>query len=159
MSFKVVARPDLPSPLTEELLKEAGIPLVKVPIFTEEDLIQNVADADAVLVGGTEPYTARVIREMTQCRVISRTGIGYNNIDAEEATRQGIPVAIVLDASVQEVADHAIAFMLAFSRKLFPVAQAVREGRWQAGEPEIIRRRGKLFRLSEQTIGIVGVGR
>lgn len=159
MSFKVLARPDLPTPLAEELLAKAGLTLVKAPIFTEEDLIQNAADADAVLVGGIEPYTARVIRSMKKCKIISRSGIGYNNIDAEEATRQGIPVAIVPDASVQEVSDHVMAFMLAFSRKLFPLAQAVRDGRWVAGSPDIIRRRGKIFRLSEQTLGIVGVGR
>ncbi len=159
MAFKVVARPDLPSPLAEDLLKQAGIPLLKASIFTEEDLIKNVADADAVLVSGIEPYTSRVIREMKKCKIISRTGIGYNNIDAEEATRQGIPVAIILDASIHEVSDHAMAFLLAFSRKIFPVAQAVREGRWKAGDPDIVRRRGKIFRLCEQTLGIVGVGR
>lgn len=156
---KVVSRPDLPSPLAEELLMQAGIPLIKASIFTEEDLIQAAADADAVLVGGIEPYTARVIREMKRCKIISRTGIGYNNIDVEEATRQGIPVSIVLDASVPEVSDHAIALLLAFSRKIFALAQSVREGRWKAGDPAMVRRRGKMFRLGEQTLGIVGVGR
>ncbi len=96
---------------------------------------------------------------MTKCKIISRMGIGYNNIDVKEATRQGIPVAVVLDASVHEVSDHAMAFVLAFSRRLFPLVQAVRRGIWKTGSTEIIKVRGKMFRLNEQTLGLVGVGR
>ena len=107
----------------------------------------------------SKPYTAGVIRGLAKCKIISRVGIGYNNIDVKEATRQGIPVAVVLDASVHEVSDHAMAFVLAFSRRLFPLVQAVRRGVWKTGSTEIFGVRGKMFRLNEQTLGLVGVGR
>jgi D-3-phosphoglycerate dehydrogenase / 2-oxoglutarate reductase len=159
MGFKVMARPDLPTLISKEIFGPIGGELVQVPVFTEEDIIKNGAGADAALVSAIEPYTARVIRNLPKCRIIARTGIGYNNIDAEEATRQGIAVAIVLDASVSEVSDQAMAFPLAFSRRIFPVTQAVREGLWIAGSKGMEKARGKMFRLTEQTLGIVGVGR
>ena len=159
MGFKVIARPDLPTLVAKDILSRTGAELVQVPVFTEEDLIKNGADADAALVSAIEPYTAKVIRALPKCRIIGRTGIGFNNIDAEEATRQGIAVAIVLDASVNEVSDQAMAFLLAFSRRIFPVAQAVRQGLWKAGSREMEKARGQMFRLTEQTLGIVGVGR
>ncbi|MDH4268409.1 MAG: C-terminal binding protein [Deltaproteobacteria bacterium] len=159
MAFKVVARPALPSTLAGEVLTRFGAQLVEVPLFTEEDIVKNAADADAVLVGPTEPFTPKVIRTLSKCKILSRTGIGFNNIDVDEATRQGIPVAIVLDASVHEVSDHVLAFLLAFSRKLFPLTRGMRMGLWTSGSQEMIRLRGQIFRLNQQTLGIVGVGR
>jgi D-3-phosphoglycerate dehydrogenase len=159
MAFKVIARPDLPTLVAKDILKQAGADLVQLPVFTEEDLIKHGADADAALISAIEPYTARVIQSLPKCRILARTGIGFNNIDAAEATRQGIAVAIVLDASVNEVSDQAMAFLLAFSRRIFPVAQAVRQGLWKAGSKGMEEARGEMRRLNEQTLGIVGVGR
>lgn len=143
----------------EEQLAEVDAKLVLAPVWTEDDLIRSAADADAVMVGATEPYTRRVIKELAKCRVISRTGVGYNNIDAAAATEEGIAVAIVPDASIDEVSDHAMAFLLTFSRKLVPIGRAVRDGAWQLGRREIFELRSPMFRLNEQTTGVVGAGR
>ena len=159
MSLKVVARAGLDFTVAEKVLTEAGAQLVPSPLWTEEDIIKHAADVDAAIVAAIEPYTARVIQTLGKCRILSRMGIGYNNIDVEAATRQGIAVAVVLDASVHEVSDQAMAFLLAFSRRLFPLAQAVRNGIWRAGSAEIVKARGRMFRLNEQTLGVVGVGR
>ena len=159
MSAKVVARTGMDFTLAEKMLNQAGGQLVRSPLWTEEDIRKAAADADAVLVGAAEPYTGAVIQALGKCKIISRVGIGYNNIDVNEATRQGIPVAVVLDASVHEVSDQAMAFLLAFSRRLFPLVQGVRRGVWRSGSTEIFGVRGKMFRLSEQTLGLVGVGR
>jgi D-3-phosphoglycerate dehydrogenase len=159
MPGKVVARAGLDFTIAEKMLTEAGAQLVLAPLWKEEDLIGHAADADAVIVSATEPYTQRVIQILEKCKIISRMGIGFNNIDVKEATRQGIPVAVVLDASVHEVSDQAMAFLLAFSRRLFPLVQAVRKGVWKAGSTEIVKVRGQMFRLNRQTLGLVGVGR
>ncbi len=159
MSAKIVARTGMDFQLAEKMLNETGARLVRAPLWTEDDIRKAAADADGVLVGAAEPYTAGVIQALEKCKIISRVGIGYNNIDVEEATRQGIPVAIVLDASVHEVSDQAMAFLLAFSRRLFPLVQGVRRGVWRSGSTEIFAVRGQIFRLTEQTLGLVGVGR
>ena len=158
MAAKVVTRMGLEMKTATAILAKDGIELIRKPMATEEDILKNAADADAVIVGSIEPYTARVIQAMGRCKILSRMGIGYSNIDVEEATRQGIPVTVVLDASVHEVSDHALAMILAFNRKLFPLVQAVRNGAWKAGD-ELIRVRGKIFRLNQQTLGLVGLGR
>jgi len=79
MAFKVVARPALPSTLAGEVLTRLGAQRVEVPLFTEGDIIKNAADADAVLVGPTEPFTQDVIRTLSKCKILSRTGGGAND--------------------------------------------------------------------------------
>ncbi|MBI5969010.1 MAG: C-terminal binding protein [Deltaproteobacteria bacterium] len=159
MAAKVVTSAALTLKMAEEMLSRVGAQLVFAPLGTEDDIIKHAVDADAVIVGSTEPYTQRAIQALGKCKIISRMGIGFNNIDVEEATRQGIPVAVVLDASVHEVSDHAMAFLLAFSRKIFPLTKAVREGVWKAGSSEILKIRDPMFRLTQQSLGLVGVGR
>jgi len=159
MAIKVVTREGLGLDLAEEMLSKAGAQLIVAPLWSEEEIAKHAADADAVIVGSTEPYTEKAIRAMTRCKIISRYGIGYSNIDVKEATRQGIPVAIVTDASMHEVSDYALAFILAFSRKLFPLIQTVRAGNWKPGRGEIMKARGKMFRLNQQVLGLVGMGR
>jgi len=159
MPFKVVARAGLDFTVAEKVLTPAGAQLVPAPLWSEEDIIKNAADADAAIVAATEPYTPRVIQALGKCKILSRMGIGYNNINVDAATRQGIPVAVVLDASVHEVSDHAMAFLLTFSRRISPLAQAVRSGIWKPGSAEIVKARGQMFRLNEQTLGVAGAGR
>lgn len=159
MATKVVTREGLALNLAKEMLSKVGAQLIFAPLWTEEDIIKYASDADAVIVAASEPYTKKVIQTLGKCKIISRMGIGFNNIDVEEATRQGIPVAVVLDASVHEVSDHTVALLLAFSRRIFPLVQAVRRGIWKAGSAEIVKVRGQMFRLNQQTLGLVGVGR
>jgi D-3-phosphoglycerate dehydrogenase len=157
MAMKVIT--SLPIASAEEILAKAGIQLVQAPLWTEKAVIEYGADADAAIVGANEPYTPKAIQALSKCKILSRMGIGYNNIDVGEATRQGIPVAVVLDASVHEVSDHALAFLLAFSRKLLPLTQVVRNGNWKPASNDIINARGRIFRLNQQVLGVVGVGR
>jgi D-3-phosphoglycerate dehydrogenase len=88
-----------------------------------------------------------------RCRGVVRAGVGYNNIDVEAATRHGVIVCNVPDYGTEEVADHAIMFLLALARRLVPSHQAIQSGTWDyrtaVGTPRL---RGKTF-------GIVGCGR
>jgi D-3-phosphoglycerate dehydrogenase len=159
MAIKVIMRAGMQVEITKNILTQAGMEPVFVPLWSEEDIVTHAADADAVIVGPTEPYTKKAIQALTKCRIISRMGIGYSNIDVEEATRQGIPVTVVLDASVHEVSDHALACILAFNRKLFPLDRAVKKGAWRANSEEMPKARASMFRLNQQTLGLVGMGR
>jgi D-3-phosphoglycerate dehydrogenase len=159
MAIKVLARVGLPAETIKEILTKAGVELVFAPLWKEEDIIAHAADADAVIVGATEPYTKKAIQALVKCKILSRMGIGYSNIDVDEATRQGIPVTVVLDASVHEVSDYALACILAFNRKLIPLDRAVKGGAWRVNSGEIMKARGKMFRLNQQTLGLVGMGR
>ena len=136
-----------------------GAEFIEFPITTEDEIIQCAQDADAVVVGATEPYTRRVIDTLKKCRVISRLGIGCDNIDLDAATENGIPVAYVPDASFEEVSDHTMALLMSLSRKIIPIRQAVKQGAWQPGKKELLTIRSTIARLNEQTLGLVGAGR
>ncbi|MDP6101532.1 MAG: C-terminal binding protein [Dehalococcoidia bacterium] len=116
-----------------------------------------------VAITAMQPYTRRVIENMQHCRLISVIGIGYDGVDIEAATERGILVANVPDYCQEEVANHAMALILACNRKLIPIAQAVRQKAWSTPEkPEIrynIMQKYGLPRLSGQVLGIVGLGR
>ena len=159
MSYKIVTGITRELSMVNEFLEPIGGELVQTPLKTEEDIIAHAADADAILVGVLEPYTARVIKELSRCKIISRTGIGYSNIDVEEAARQGIPVSIVIGSNSQEVSDYALSWILAFNRRLLPIVQAVHGGAWVSGSPQMVKARGKMRRLNQQTLGLIGMGR
>jgi len=122
----------------------------------QDELIAAVRDADVVLVNMV-PMTAAVIDRLERCRLIIRHGVGYDNVDVAAATARGIRVAYEPDYCTDEVAEHAIALMLAAWRKLFVGRQVLEEssrnGIWNfdAIYP-IAGLRGK-------TLGIVGCGR
>lgn len=123
------------------------------PIVTSGDVVriqEAVRDADAVLVRETPlgPEAA-----MERCRVIVRYGVGVDHIDLEAARRRRIFVANVPDYGTEEVAEHALALLLAVARHITRRDRDVRRGRWAVG-PE-----GGIYRLRGRVLGIVGFGR
>ena len=128
--------------------------LVMARASDESDLIRYLPQTDAIMVFHDlsilgEASFARAPR----CRGVVRAGVGYNNIDLDAATRHGVVVCNVPDYGSEEVADHAIMFLLALARRLLPAHEAIRAGTWDyrtaLGTPRL---RGKTF-------GIVGCGR
>lgn len=115
---------------------------------TEAELLERVADVD-VLISGTEPVTARVLEAARRLKVISKHGVGYENIDLAAAQARGIPVAIAGGAIVDSVADMAMALLLALVRQIPQGDRAVRAGRW----PRMVG-----LELRDKTLGIVGLG-
>ncbi len=112
-------------------------------------------DCDAMLVVYA-PVGAEVIEGLSRCKVIVRTGIGYNNIDLDAATRKGIMVANVPDYCVDEVADHTMALFLAGIRKINFLNSRVKAGVWNVNEAAPIPRlRGKVYGL----LGCGAIGR
>lgn len=160
MPFKLVARSGSGSAEdVDEHLKQIDAQLIRAPLLTEDEIIRLAHDADAVIVGAVERYTSKVIEALERCKIISRAGIGYDNIDVDAATRCGIPVAYVPDASTEEVSNQAMALLLAFSRKITATDRAAKAGGWRPGSQAIITIRSTIFRLSEQTLGLFGLGR
>ncbi|MBI4596071.1 MAG: C-terminal binding protein [Candidatus Tectomicrobia bacterium] len=163
--FKIVATFFIPNvDLGEENAKEIGAELVKRLCRTgaeanEDELYAVAQDADAVITN-IQPYTRRVIERLRKCRVISAIGIGYDWIDVQAATDHGICVVNVPDYCLEEVSAHAMALLLACSRKLVRVFDAVRAGKWNSAVPVEIRQgiQPPMFRLKGQTLGLVGFG-
>jgi D-3-phosphoglycerate dehydrogenase len=118
---------------------------------TETDVIEQCGDA-AILVVFKAPITSRVVRELTDTRLIVRVGTGYDNVNVKAATDNDIMVSNTPGYSRHQVATHAITLMLAAARE---VPSADRRLRTEDGWGN----RGLNRQLHGATLGIVGLGR
>jgi len=111
---------------------------------------------DAFCMFTVMPVDRATIERMTRCRLIVRAGVGFDNVDLEAAADHGIPVANVPDYGINEVADHALALLLHFTRSIGRSSRVLRDdpvGGW--GFPHAIFNR----RTYRRRGGIVGLGR
>lgn len=134
------------------VLSKVGAELRLANGSTPEAILEVGRAADGALVTYAK-ITEEMIRQMTRCRVISRFGIGVDNVDIPAATRAGIVVTRVPDYCIDEVSDHAMAMLLAVVRKI-PLANArTQSGKWEM--PAVV----PIHRLRGSVLGLVGFGR
>src|SRR3954470_8701469 len=117
-----------------------------------ESVMKVAADADAVLVTYAK-INADMIRQMKKVRIISRFGIGVDNVDLDAATAAGIVVTKVPDYCIDEVSDHAMALLLTAVRKIPLSNQQVQAGRWE------MKAVVPIHRLRGRVLGLAGFGR
>ena len=117
-----------------------------------EAVLKVASDADALLVTYAK-INADMIRQMKKCRIISRFGIGVDNVDLDAATAAGIVVTKVPDYCIDEVSDHAMALLLAAARKIPMATEQVHSGTWKM--PNFV----PIHRLRGSVLGLVGFGR
>ncbi len=134
-----------------EELERAGAEWVAIEGQNSEEIIEAAHDCDALLVVSSR-VPGVVIERLERCRVLSRLGAGTDRIDIPAATRCGIVVANVPDFCVGEMADHVMAMLLAWVRRLFFMSEAMRRGEWSA------RHHPGVHRVAGQTLGLVGFG-
>lgn len=130
------------------IIEGAGLELTAAQCKTEDEVIDVARDADAI-IPQYATVGAKVIAALTRCQVIARYGTGVDIVDVDAATRRGILVTNVPnDWCENEVADHAMALLLAVGRKICAYDQACRAGtwQWQTGYP-IHRLRGSVLGL------------
>ena len=126
---------------------------VRLAADAKTEAILGVArDADALLTTYAK-ITGEMIRQMKRCRIISRFGIGVDNVDIAVATERGIVVTKVPDYCLDEVSDHAMALLLAAARKITLANAQVHAGRWEMSAVVPIHR------LRGSVLGLVGFGR
>jgi D-3-phosphoglycerate dehydrogenase len=135
-----------------EVLSRVGGQLQLAPAPTPEAIMDIARDADAILVTYAK-ITGDMIRQLTRCRVISRFGIGVDNVDIPEATKKGIVVTKVPDYCIDEVSDHTMALLLAVVRKIPFINAQVHRGTWKM--PNVV----PIHRLRGAVLGLVGFGR
>ncbi|MFM9106124.1 MAG: C-terminal binding protein [Chloroflexota bacterium] len=130
------------------------------PSTSEDELIAAGRDADALCVSTREDVTRRVLENLPRTKVISRYGVGLDNVDLDAAADCGIVVTHYPGYCTSEVADHALAMILALNRRLVEQDRALRAGDWvKYGPATRTILRGPVWPLREQTLGIVGFGR
>src|SRR4051812_11998032 len=135
-----------------ELLSSIGAEIQLASEPTPDAIMKLAKDADGVLVTYAK-ITADMIRQMTKCRIISRFGIGVDNVDIPVATEKGIVVTKVPDYCIDEVSDHAMALLLSAVRKIPKGTEEVHSGTWKM--PNFV----PIHRLRGSVLGLAGFGR
>jgi D-3-phosphoglycerate dehydrogenase len=139
-----------PAPL--RLLESAGLDYTINPIgrrLTEPELAAMIPGVEW-LVAGTEPIGRQVMAAADKLKLISRVGIGLDNVDLLDARRRGIAVAYTPDGPSPAVAELTVGLMLNLLRGIHHAHAGAQAGQWD----RIMGRR-----LSEVTVGVIGVGR
>lgn len=140
-----------PGDHVDRLLRDAGFTTVHAPLTgarSAEELMELLAGIDAV-IAASDKFTAEVLASSPGLRVIARTGVGYDAIDVDAASRQGIVVCNAPGVNRQSVAELTLAFLLMCARRISPVVEDVRAGGW--GRPS-----GR--ELDGATLGVIGLG-
>ncbi len=153
MSF-VVAQVDYDYPdreIEKQIIEAAGGVLKSAHLLTEDEVIEFAADADAIIVQYA-PITRKVLESLPKCKIVSRYGIGIDNVDVKAAKELGIYVAHNPQYCINEVSDHAIAMILSLQRHITRGTQQVKQGIWD------FTRLVPVKAADRTTIGLVGFG-
>jgi D-3-phosphoglycerate dehydrogenase / 2-oxoglutarate reductase len=133
-------------------LRQQGYEVVVHPSLTppSADELCDYLRGAVGMVAGMEPVPAEVIEGADRLRVISRFGVGYDNIDIAAATRRGVLVTYIPDAMGDAVADLTLGLILAAARRIPELDAAMKSGEW---------RRIMGADVSRKTLGVIGTGR
>lgn len=163
MAFKVVNTIGIPGKTSgENLLVPLGVNYIRGLWNTEDELIANCKDADAVIGDiARKPFNRKVMKELTRCRIIAGAVLGYEGVDLEAATELGIAVTNVPDYCIDEVSGRAIAMMLALAYKVVQINKAVKEGQLGTGfyVNAMLGVVAPVYRMRGQTLGLIGCSR
>ncbi len=138
--------------IERELLGPLGAEVVVASSADEDELVRLCQEGVDALLVCFAAVGERVVQAAADngCRIIARYGIGYDNVDVDAASRNGIIVTRVPDYCLDEVADHALALLLAAARGVALGTHEVREGNWTVPRD--------VFRLRGRRLALVGVG-
>jgi D-3-phosphoglycerate dehydrogenase len=146
--------------LLETVAKEAMQLLEEAPDmhiitgFDEVSLQKNIANTtiDAIITRGKGQVREKLLNQLPHLKVISRCGVGLDNIDVAAATKRGIKVVNAPNSNANTIAEHTISLLLMLQRNLYSAITMVKEGRWNE--------RGTYVgdEIHGKTLGILGLG-
>ncbi|MEM2194250.1 MAG: phosphoglycerate dehydrogenase [Candidatus Methanomethylicia archaeon] len=118
----------------------------------DSEVAEAIRGYDAVILGAIGRISAETLRNVENLKVIARHGVGYDNVDVQEATRRRIAVTYTPHANAESVAEHTFTLILALMRRIYEAYSTVKNGRWSE--------RSKLigFEIYGKTLGVIGFG-
>jgi len=122
---------------------------------SEAVMLEEIWDADTLLVGIEPRITRRLIASAPRLKHIARLGVGVDIVDVQAATERGIFVTNVPDVTSDSVAEFAMTLLLSLAKNIVRCDGAVKGGRWKE-RLDLIRSN---IELNGKIHGIVGLGR
>lgn len=138
--------------IEKKTFTKEGVDFEILNVTQPEDIIRACHDADTLILQYAT-ISDNVLSSLKNLKGVVRYGVGVNTIDIESATKNNVAVCNVPDYGTNEVADHALALIMALARKLPLLIKDTKSNIW-AYEKAI-----PIYRLQEQTAGIIGLGR
>ena len=134
------------------VLEAAGYEFDWLHCKTQEEVIENCKEA-VVLMNQYVRMDRKIFEALPNVKCVVRYGVGVDNINLEDADKYGVQACNVPDYGTREVADQALAMMMCLTRKVSFTNSLIRKGVWD------YRREIPIYRMSEMTVGIYGIGR
>lgn len=134
-------------------LREKGYELIIPDTINRKSLLKQVENCDAILTRSNVTIDQAMIAAGEKLQVISKYGVGLNNIDVDFATSQGIYVTSTPEANANVVAEHVMAFILMLAKRLSVMDRELRKGNFD------IRNQIYSEDLERKTLGVIGLGR
>lgn len=145
----VISNPDIEMTVFGDQYK-----LITPNVSKVDDIpLNDWRDTDAIMAWHTLEYGTALIKQLNNCKLIIRIGVGFDNVDLKSAGELGIAVSNVPDYGTTDVADHTIALLLSFSRGIYAYSESVINNQWHWQHAHTLKR------LSGATLGIIGLGR
>jgi len=135
----------------EVLQQAAGLQIDYRPGVKGDELIQALADAEALIIRSETKVTAEVLAQAPRLKAVGRAGVGVDNVDLPAASRRGIVVMNTPGGNNVAAGEHTLALMMALMRKIPQAHSALKAGRWEKSK----FMGSELFR---KTLGVIGFG-
>jgi len=113
-----------------------------------KNLIEFIKNADAAIVG-VEVIDEFILKHASKIKMISKYGVGLDNIDQEALKRRGIRLGWVGGVNSRSVSELTLCFMLGLSRNVFSSGYKLKQTNWDKDGGS---------QLSKKTVGIIGCG-
>jgi D-3-phosphoglycerate dehydrogenase / 2-oxoglutarate reductase len=136
---------------TIQMLEEAGIEVDNRPDITADELLQDAAKYDGMVVRSRTRVPKEVIDAATNLKIIVRGGVGLDNIDVSYAQSKGVAVRNTPKASSNSVAELALGYMLALARRIPQGTMSMAQGEWK-------KKQLKGTEIAGKTLGLIGFG-
>ncbi len=150
--MKVLVCDNLSSHGLEILRQEKDIYIEQKPGLTPQELISIIPDYDALIVRSSTKVTAEAIAAAKNLKVVGRAGVGLDNVDIPAATKRGIVVMNAPGGNTITTAEHAVAMIMAVSRKIPQATNSMKDLKWE-------KKKFMGVEVFNKTLGIIGLGR
>jgi len=137
----------------KSILPTIDFDIIEAPNSSESTLLDLAPGCDAIMTCFAEVTEPIIKAAKESLKIVSRYGIGTDNIAVQTASRFDIPVTNVPDYCQPEVADHTLALLLNLNRGISQSDSSLRDGEFGISSVQ------PLWRLSGSTLGIIGLGR
>ncbi len=138
------------SPQLDRLMELAKVQIYRTRTESPDELVSRATDAEVLINSrGFVQWPGELLQQLPKLRMITTCSIGTDSIDLEAARKLGITVSNIPGKTAPVVAEHALAMIMAISKRLAFQTSELKSGRWTARQNVM---------LAGKTLGLVGTG-